>query len=171
VGDVDQERLRVRVAGGGEGVTLHVEEHEADLLRELVVETRLLLDADVPRDDPVVARLFPDAYEDPEDSRAFEELIGSELRSAKLDGLRMVGDSLGDSGDATIEMSADLTSAWLAWLTDVRLAVGTRLGVTDETMGEDVDAQSPDAPAWEVLHWLGWIQESILQRLGPLPGD
>jgi hypothetical protein len=160
----------VRVKGGGEGLILRVEEHEAGLLRQLVDESRRLLEADIPREDPVVARLFPDAYEDPEDTRAFDEMVGGELRSAKLDSLRMVGESLGDSGDATVELTPDLTSAWLAWLTDVRLAVGTRLGVTEETMGAEVDPASPDAPAWEVLHWLGWIQESIIQRLGPLPG-
>ena len=155
---------------GGDGLTLHVEEHEAGLLRQLVDESRRLLEADIPREDPVVARLFPDAYEDPDDARAFDEMVGGELRSAKLDSLRMVGESLGDSGDATVHLSPELTSAWLAWLTDVRLAVGTRLGVTEETMGADVDPASPDAPAWEVLHWLGWIQESIIGRLGPLPG-
>ncbi|HEV2755028.1 MAG TPA: DUF2017 family protein [Actinomycetota bacterium] len=156
---------------GGEGLVLYVEEHEAGLLRQLVDESRRLLEADVPREDPVIARLFPDAYEDPEDARSYEEMVGSELRAAKLDGLRMVGESLGQSGDATVELSPELTSAWLAWLTDVRLAVGTRLGVTEEKMGEEVDPGSPDAPAWEVLHWLGWIQESIIQRLGPLPGS
>ncbi len=160
----------MRVSGGGDGVTLHVEEHEAGLLRQLVDESRRLLEADIPREDPVVARLFPDAYEDPEHARAYDEMVGGELRKAKLDALRMVAESLGASGDATVDMPAELTSAWLAWLTDVRLAVGTRLGVTEEKMGADVDPQSPDAPAWEVLHWLGWIQESIIQRLGPLPG-
>lgn len=155
--------------GGRQDLTLHVEEHEAGLLRQLVDESRRLLEADVPREDPVVARLFPDAYEDPEHARAYDEMVGSELRSAKLDAVRTVGESLGSSGDATVELSPELTSAWLAWLTDVRLAVGTRLGVTEETMGADVDPASPDAPAWEVLHWLGWIQESIIQRLGP-PG-
>jgi hypothetical protein len=150
---------------------MHVEEHEAGLLRQLVDETRRLLEADVPREDPVVARLFPAAYEDPADARAYEEMVGGELRSAKLEALNRVGESLGPSGDATVELPADLAGAWLAWLTDVRLAVGTRLGVTEETMGADIDPRSPDAPAWEVLHWLGWVQESIIERLGPLPGD
>ncbi|MFN2589061.1 MAG: DUF2017 family protein [Actinomycetota bacterium] len=161
----------MRVRGAGDGVVLHVEEHEAGLLRQLVDESRRLLEADVPREDPVIARLFPDAYEDPEDASTYEEMVGSELRKSKLEGLRMVGESLGPAGDATVEMSPDLTSAWLAWLTDVRLAVGTRLGVTEEKMGAEVDPASPDAPAWEVLHWLGWIQESILQRVGPLRGS
>ena len=161
----------MRVDGGGGTPTLHVEEHEAGLLRQLVDESRLLLEADIPREDPVIARLFPDAYEDPEHARTYEEMVGGELRASKLEALGRVGDSLGASGDAAVDLSDETANAWLAWLTDVRLAVGTRLGVTEETMGADIDPRSPDAAAWEVLHWLGWIQESIIERLGPLPGS
>jgi len=168
VGDVDQERLSVRV---DRDRTLHLEEHEAGLLRQLVDETRILLEADVPRQDPVIARLFPDAYDDPEQAQTYHDMVGGELRNEKLSALRRVTDSLGPSGRADLALDDDLASAWLAWLTDVRLAVGTRLGVTEETMGADVDPESPDAPAYEVLHWLGWIQESIIERLAPPGGD
>jgi hypothetical protein len=149
---------------------LHLEDHEADLLRELVRETRLLLEADVPRTDPVVARLFPDAYEDPEDAAKYEDMVGGELRSEKLRALGEVSDSLGPEGPANVVLGDGLTSSWLAWLTDVRLAVGTRLGVTQETMEAEIDPDSPEAPAYDVLHWLGWIQGSIIERLAPTGG-
>lgn len=146
---------------------LHVEEHEAGLLRELVRETRTLLEADVPREDPVIARLFPDAYDDPEHAQTYHDMVGDELRREKLRALGAVSESLGNSGDATVPLDDELVTAWLAWITDVRLAVGTRLGVTEETMGADFDPDSPDATAYEVLHWLGWIQESIIERIAP----
>ena len=146
-------------------LTLHLEEHEAGLLRQLVDETRTLLEADVPRQDPVIARLFPDAYDDAEQAQTYQEMVGGELRAEKLRALRQVSESLGPSGRADVALNDELTTAWLAWLTDVRLAVGTRLDVTEETMGAEVDPESPDAPAYEVLHWLGWIQESIIERL------
>ena len=156
----------MRVSGGGDDALLHVEEHEAGLLRELVSETRTLLEADVPRADPVIARLFPDAYrDDPEAAEAYHDLVGDELRREKLRALAAVSESLGPSGDANVTLDGDTATAWLAWLADVRLAVGTRLGATEETMSDDVDPESPDAPAYEVLHWLGWIQESILERI------
>lgn len=151
---------------GDAGAILYLEEHEAGLLRELLGETRTLLEADVPRADPVVARLFPDAYEDPEDAQAYQDMVGDELRREKLRALAAVSESVGAAGSASVELDDELTSAWLAWLTDVRLAVGTRLGVTEETMGAEVDPASPEAPAYEVLHWLGWIQESIIERIG-----
>ncbi len=154
----------MRISGGDVDPVLHLEEHEAGLLRELVHETRTLLEAAVPRADPVIARLFPDAYDDPEHAQTFHDMVGDELRREKLRALGEVSESLGPSGSATVVLNSELTSAWLAWLTDVRLAVGTRLGVTEETMGADVDPESPDGPAYEVLHWLGWIQESIIER-------
>ena len=155
----------MRVHGGDAEAVLHLEEHEAALLRELAGETRILLEAAVPRTDPVIARLFPDAYDDAELAESYHEMIGDELRREKVRALDEVSESLGPAGDASITLSDDLTTAWLAWLTDVRLAVGTRLGVTEETMGADIDPDSPEAPAYEVLHWLGWIQESIIERL------
>jgi hypothetical protein len=161
----------VHVTGARADAVLQLEEHEAGLLRELVGETRTLLEADVPRADPVIARLFPDAYEDPEPAEAYREMVGDELRREKLRSLAAVSESLGPSGHAAVELSADLASAWLAWLTDVRLAVGTRLGVTEETMGGEVDPESAEAPAYEVLHWLGWIQESIIERIGRPGGN
>lgn len=154
----------------GRGRVLHLEEHEAALLRELVGETRTLLEADIPRADPVIARLFPDAYDDPEHAQTYHDMVGDELRREKVRALAAVSESLGPDGRADVELTDELTSAWLAWLTDVRLAVGTRLGVTEETMGAEVDPESPEAPAYEALHWLGWIQESIIERIGPLAG-
>lgn len=154
----------------GRGPVLHLEEHEAGLLRQLVDETRTLLEAGIPRADPVIARLFPDAYEDPEDAQSYHEMVGDELRKEKVRALAAVSESMGPAGRADVELNDELVTAWLAWLTDVRLAVGTRLGVTEERMGAEIDPASPEAPAYEVLHWLGWIQESIIERIGPLGG-
>ena len=56
-------------------------------------------------------------------------------------------------------------SGWLATLTDLRLALGIRLGVDEERMGAEVDPSAPDAAAMTVLHWLGWVQEGIIHAL------
>ncbi|MDQ3981624.1 MAG: DUF2017 domain-containing protein [Actinomycetota bacterium] len=161
----------MHVAHTGDALELQLEEHEAGLLRQLADETRTLLEAEVPREDPVVARLFPEAYDDPAHAKTYDDMVGGELRREKLRALGEVSESLGPSGATSVRLDDDLTSAWLAWLTDVRLAVGTRLGVTEETMGAEIDPESPDAAAYSVLHWLGWIQESIIERLDPLGGD
>jgi Domain of unknown function (DUF2017) len=57
--------------------------------------------------------------------------------------------------------------AWLRALNDVRLALGVRLGVTDD-FDEHSDEIDPDDPraayAW-VYHWLAYLQESLVDAL------
>lgn len=151
------------VTRGPEGeVVLELEAHEADLLRQLLREMRTLLETDVPPSDAVLRRLFPDAFENEDDARAYRELIGDELENRKLSALRTAEETLGGSGAVTAALDDEEVDRWLALLTDVRLAIGTRLDVTEETMSAEIDPDSPDAPALSVLHWLGWLQESIL---------
>jgi hypothetical protein len=138
---------------------------EADLLRGLAAEMQDLLRAEVLEDDPVMLRLFPDAYDSPEDADSFREMVGDELRKQKLDGLDQVRGSLGSKGAAVISLDAESSSAWLTTLADMRLSIGTRLGVTEETMAQEVSADAPEDSAMLVLHWLGWLQESMLEAM------
>ena len=153
-----------RVTGGGQGVTLELERHEADLLRGLVDEMAMLLDHHDDRDD-VVQRILPDAYEDPQEEKKYRELVGDDVLRAKLDGLREARDALGQSGGVTLELGPERVGPWLALLTDMRLAIGTRLQVTPESMETEIDPENEDAAAYSVLHWLGWVQGTILERL------
>jgi len=147
------------------GIRLVLENQEAGILRELAKEMRLLLEADIPAGDDVLQRLFPKAYEDEEDQRNYQELIGNELRAAKREALRNVEDALGPSGGMDAELTPSDADEWLRFLNDVRLAIGTRLEVDDGKMGKDFDPSDPEAPALSVLHWLGWLQGSMLEEL------
>jgi Domain of unknown function (DUF2017) len=154
------------VTTGSSGtVVIRLRRNEADVLRGLADEMRTLLEADIPRADAVVSRLFPDAYEQRKQSEAFRDLVGDELRAGKLAALRDVTDKLGAGGAATLTLGEQEVDSWLTMLTDMRLAIGTRLEVTEETMGEDLHDDDPDAPAKSVLHWLGWLQEMTLAEL------
>lgn len=148
-----------------EGMRIQLDPDEAHLLRELLKEMKTLLDADIPRADPVIARLFPDAYEATDDSESFREMVGDDLRSGKVEALRMVTDRVGRKGPLYSSIPNDEVDAWLTLLTDLRLAIGTRLDVTEEMMGAEPEADDPDGPAIQVLHWLGWMQESMLAAL------
>jgi hypothetical protein len=117
--------------------------------------------------DPVTERLFPKAYDGNGDEEKYRELTESDLHNAKRETVRQARDMLGDLGAVNVTLRANDIDAWLMLLTDLRLAIGTRLEVTEDTMAEEVDPDSPDAAALSVLHWLGWIQESILERLFP----
>lgn len=149
----------------GSGVRLRLERDEAELLRRLIGEMRGLLRESPERTDPVINRLFPEAYESPEDEEAYRELVGDDLHTEKLQALDEVEEMLGPRGKADVHLDADRVGGWLAMLTDLRLAIGTRLEVDEEQMASEPRPDDPKAPAMSAMHWLGWIQEGILQKL------
>ena len=156
----------MKIKGGRDGhVRLRLDENESALLRSLVAEMQILLEADIPAEDEVKRRLFPRAYEDADNEATFRDLTASDLENAKLDALRRVRDALGEDGPREIDLDPDAVESWLRLLTDLRLAIGVRLDVTDESMSEPIDPDDPNAGALSVLHWLGWLQGSILERL------
>lgn len=153
------------ISRAGHGLQIELEEYEAELLRRLANEMSLLLGTGIPTDDAVAARLFPAAYDDPEEERAYRRMTGDDLNEAKKRALKSVSDGLGDAGPVTVSLRAEEVDAWLTFLTDSRLALGTRLDVDEETMSRDVDTSGPDAVALSVLHWLGFVQESFLEHM------
>lgn len=119
--------------------------------------------------DPAVLRLFPDAYaaEDQAGREAtadFRRFTEGELRAGKRRDARALVETL-EGGGGTVQLDAGQTSAWLGCLNDLRLVLGARLEVTEQT---DVDGVSEDAPEHQALMvytWLGGVQELLLQRL------
>ncbi len=171
MGNDDPKRLNpLRVEGGGNrDINLELEEHEAELFRSLLIEMRTLLEADLVGD-PIKERLFPRAYENDDDEEKYKSLIGMDLEKAKRENVRQTREMLGDYGPVTISLDRDKVEGWLRLLTDLRLAIGTRLEVTENDMADEIDPADPEAAARSVLHWLGWIQESLLERATIEPG-
>lgn len=120
-------------------------------------------------DDPVAQRLFPKASDDDAEAEAYRDLVGDELRTGKIAALDTIARALGEAGEEEVDVVLDegAVEAWLTTLTDLRLAIGTRLEVTEETMDEEVEPDDPRAPSLAVLHWLGYMQETLLEALGP----
>jgi hypothetical protein len=117
--------------------------------------------------DPVLARLLPDAYrDDPEAAGEFRKYTEPALRSAKQQAARQLLDTLPETG-GRIQLTAEQALAWLKALNDVRLALGVRLGVTEE-FEDQWGRLKPNDPQWtayEVYAWLGAVQESLVQAL------
>ena len=146
------------------GLEIDIPGFEAHALRELVEQMQEVLAAE-DRKDPVTARLFPPAYDDSRDDEAFRDLIGADLKSLKEKALSVVSETLGRRGPVHGELAEEEADAWLRALTDLRLAIGTRLDVTEETMDAELDPEHPDAPSFSMLHWLAWVQESLLDAM------
>ena len=149
----------VRPAGSGAVVVL--DKSERKLLADLIESMLELLD-DGGRDDPAVERLFPDAYGPEAEALAWHDLVGDELQRHKVSSLQSVKGAL---KRGRIELDEAEIQMWLSALNDVRLAIGARLEVTEEMMGAELAQDDPRAPTLAVLHWLGWLQESMLQAI------
>ena len=172
----------------GDGVRSDVEPVEAHVLRQLAEELLELVTpaeqsddplaalvglsgGDVaPPDDPVLQRLLPDAYRDDDGAAAdFRRYTDSDLRATKRAHATVVLETLPAEG-GVLELDRDQADAWLGALNDMRLALGTSLGVTEETDVDDLPEDSPARPALEVYGWLGWLQESLLSCVEPRLG-
>ncbi|MEU9122685.1 DUF2017 domain-containing protein [Streptomyces sp. NPDC048506] len=134
-----------------------------------------------PPADPVLARFFPDAYGGPDlvpddDVRAasaeFRRYTENDLRSRKrADALALIRalDALAPAGEeAVLRLKPDECRQWLGALNDLRLAIGTRLEVTDEDDGGELlrlPDSDPRKPMVMAYLWLGGLQETLVESL------
>ena len=149
----------------GGDVLVTLDDQEAGIIRGLFTEMRELLDREDAIQDEVIDRLFPSAYAEPADAEAFRDLVGDELKSDKQQAILEVLSVLGDMGPVETTVPRSEVDAWLTALTDVRLALGTRFGVTEEKMSAELDPSDRDAAGVAVLHWLGWMQEMFIRAI------
>jgi len=127
-------------------------------------------DVPVP-DDPVLLRLLPDAYRDDDGAASdFRRYTDSDLRATKRGHATVVLETVPDGG-GRLQLDRDQADAWLGALNDMRLALGTSMGVTEETDPDDYDDDHPARQSLEVYGWLGWLQESLLSCLDPRLGS
>jgi hypothetical protein len=173
------------------GATARLEPGEAVLLRELVGHVMDLIGSVRPADrsgdgtmidfpdifnheispeipeDPALARLLPDAYQDdPDAAREFRRYTEASLVGAKRACAQTLLDTLPGEG-GKVRLTGDQARAWLRAINDVRLAFGTRLEVTEdyEEQLAELNPEDPRAAAFEVYGWLGAVQSSLVQAL------
>ena len=129
-------------------------------------------------EDPVLARLFPTAYTDDEESAAdFRRFTESGLRDGKASAAGSIIDTLEDAGlppeltEDGLVIDVELThaeaEAWMRAFTDIRLALATRLGVEagDEHYWHSLPDDDPRAQAHDIYEWVGYLQETVVEAL------
>jgi hypothetical protein len=156
----------------GEGVVVTLDANEVELLRTIPDQVRAALEKPASKDDPVYNRLFPSAYLDPTEEGAeqeWQELVHPELLQSRLAALDLVTTTLDRAatkrGRAEVELAPDEVEAWLGVVNDARLALGTRLGVTEDAESEAIDPSDPSAPAHAVYGWLTWFENDLVDTL------
>ena len=120
-----------------------------------------------PPDDPVLARLLPDAYpDDIEAAGDFRRFTEQELRNGKAAAARTVLATLPEEG-GRVRLSEEEGQVWLRALNDVRLALGVRLSITEdfEARAADLDPADPRSAYIWVYDWLTFLQETLVHAL------
>jgi Domain of unknown function (DUF2017) len=135
---------------------LRLSDAERALLRDLPRQLLAAL-AEAP-DDPSLRRLRPAAYDDAEAEEEYRRLTGEGLAESRREALKTVADTAGRD-----RLSAEELDSWLRALTDLRLALGTRLEVTEDTYARDIDPRDPEAYELSVFAYLSWLQEAAVE--------
>jgi len=177
----------------GKQVILDLEAQELELLmqlygqlHELLAQDEMEVDADpliqlmnmdgptaVPQDE-ALARLFPNAYlNDEEAASDFRRFTEPDLRRKKLSCVRDVLSQL-QVIDAAHALDSDQTQSWLLSLNDLRLVLGTRIGVGEHDDDDDVEVEGEDDesaidldrdPGFFLYDYLTYLQGTLIDVL------
>ena len=148
------------------GVTVNLSQRERDLLRSLPEQLRPLLSGELPAP-TIAATLFSRGYDDDELEEEYRSLAGDDIVAQRVSTLDVFAESL-EGGAVTrgrwrAELDEETAAAWLSAVNDGRLVLGALLGIVDESQWES--GPSDDNPASVVMHYLGWVEEELVQAL------
>lgn len=129
-------RAKITTSYGG-GVDVVLPDDVRDLLSSLARQLAELIDDPEAVGDPGLQRLFPAAsMDDPMEALGFEQLMGDALRAGKREAAAV----LRATANAT-HLNGEETLAWMRCINDIRLVVGTRLDIQEDT---DIEALFSD---------------------------
>lgn len=148
-------RRIARLRGGG--YRLRLTPPERELLQALPGQLMELLETG----DPSLRRLTPPAYgDDAAASADYASMVGGDL----LEGRRLALATLARTASAE-RLTEDELGSWLTATNDLRLVLGTRLGVSDDTQGLAPADDDPQTPEWVAYNYLSWLQEEVVAAL------
>ena len=147
-------------------------------------------------EDPVLVRLLPDAYAPPPaaaappvspDAQQVRAENGTEFRRYTETGLRQLKGGraravradldAGEGESVDVRLDGPRALEWLTVLTDLRLALATRIGLATEADAAELDAaearalrgrdpvEDPRLGVHRVYTWLGWLQETLVRAM------
>jgi hypothetical protein len=137
---------------------------ERVLLRTLPEQLRDLLTMGDPTTDEALRRLFPAPTADDEAMNAeYERLTRGDLLEERLAALETMERTLGAD-----RITEDELVAWLSAINDLRLVLGVRLDVTEDTTVEDYASLPDDDPTvqmYTVYSYLTFLEDQVVGAL------
>ena len=129
---------------------------EREMLEGILPQLRAALEGDATAD-PGFKRLFPIAYAQDADHEAeYREMVGDDLVTKRVAQVDTVLETI-----RADKLTEDELFAWMGAVNDLRLVLGTRLDVSEETELA-VEPTHPDAAAYGLYAYLGWLLELLV---------
>jgi Domain of unknown function (DUF2017) len=154
------------------GFDVVLEAGEAAVLTRLCEELTTLFSDDDQPSDAVLERLFPRAYLDPTEEEAeadWRRLAHGDLVDGRRRSLAVVEGTLAAAtvrrGRFELTLDEEQAQSWLTVFNDARLALGTRLNVTEDLDMSGLDPDDPDTAPYAVYWWLGVMEERLVDAL------
>ena len=153
------------------GFEVRLPPEERTLLGSLPGQLERLLDSlnQAEERPEALRRLFPVAYaRDPDAEATYASIVGADLLDHHREALAV----LAQTADAT-HLSDEEAEAWLAAINDLRLVVGTSLGVDEDPA--DIAPDDPRYADWVCYGYLSFLQDELVNALSatlppPAPG-
>ncbi len=141
-----------------------------DPFAQLMAATLMNMEPLSAPEDPVLNRLLPNAYADPDAADEFRKYTEPRLRQIKQQHLMYLREQLVFPVDHELpKADIAITDAqqWLIAINDVRLALAVRLNVTPDSFEkfELLPDTDPQKSLFAVYFWLGGIQEKLIEHL------
>ncbi|HMS24561.1 MAG TPA: DUF2017 family protein [Acidimicrobiia bacterium] len=159
-----------------EGIEAYLFVEEARIFVDIALDLRAIMETPALGEDPVRERLFPRAYLDPTEETAemtwadyaHPELLESRVATLVMliESIKRIEDAPADRNAGDLKMvllSPDETEAWLKGLNDLRLALGTKLNISDDD--NEIDPDDPHAQLRGIYDWLTALQQDLLEEV------
>lgn len=125
-----------------------------DELVDLLVDAAEQVTAGLDDDNPLLVRLRPFASTDPDVDRSYQELLGDELVDSRRSALAMSAELR-----ERTELDESELVRWMQGLNALRLVLGTRLDVSEDSEPE-LDPSDPDFGVWQLYGLLSELVDA-----------
>jgi hypothetical protein len=152
----------VRSSAGG--FDLRIPRSERNVLRGLPDQLRLLLD-EGDAEDPALQRLHPSAYpDDPVAAAEFDGFVRDDLTEQRMKAIETMSRTIDSE-----HLDEEEVVAWLAAINDLRLVLGIRLAVTEESEPEGFEGDEGTRGSYALYVYLSMFEEDIVEALSGAP--
>ncbi len=111
--------------------------------------------------DPAHRRLFPSAFLDDERAAAeFDSVVRDDLVGQRIAAIETLERTVGSD-----RLTEEELSAWLASVNDLRLVLGVRLAVTEESTPEEFGGDPETERAYALYAYLSYLEEEMVEAL------